>query len=140
MTWLYFILVSVFFWGLYDILYSKIALLFPPFFSFLVIAGTQILIFLLAFLLFEKSLPKNNLNNVWILILMAVLLSAGNIVFYLAFKNNAPISVAVPISTIGIALFGVLWGIVVAKEPLTLNLILVFVSSSFGIILMSYKA
>ena len=140
MHWLFFMAVTVVFWGFYDILYSKIPLLFPPFFAMLVVALVQIVLIIFAFFLFEKSVPKNNLNNIWILILMAVLLSAGNIAFYFAFKNNASISIGIPMSTIGVALMGVVWGVAVAKEPLTAKLVIGFLLSSLGIFLMSYKA
>lgn len=140
MHWLFFIFLSIIFWGFTDILYSKISTVLPLFFSFLVITAVQILIFGALYLIFEKQFPKSNLQNLWMLPLIAVILSAGNIVFYLAFKQNAPVSLGVPISTIGIALLGIVWGVLVAKEPLTAKLVIGFVLSSLGIFLMSWKA
>ncbi len=80
------------------------------------------------------------MENFWLLPLIAVLLSAGNLAFYFAFKNNAPVSLGVPISTVGIALLGIIWGVAVAKEPITTKLVLGFILSSLGIFLMSWKA
>ena len=139
MHWLFLIFLSIIFWGATDILYSKISKVLPVYFSFLVITVTQVILFAIAYFIFEKELPKNHIGAVWLLVLAALVLSAGNIAFYLAFKQNAPVSVAVPISTVGIALLGIIWGVFVAKEPLTAKLILGFILSSLGIFLMSYK-
>jgi len=139
MHWLFLIFLSIIFWGATDILYSKISKVLPVYFSFLVITVTQVILFAIAYFIFEKELPKNHMGAVWLLVLAALVLSAGNIAFYLAFKQNAPVSVAVPISTVGIALLGIIWGVFVAKEPLTAKLILGFILSSLGIFLMSYK-
>lgn len=137
MSWLIALFVTVFFWAVYDILSAKIPSLFNPLFAYSVISIAQLIIFAVGFLFFEKNQTHNSGTNIWVLIIMGGCLALGNMAFYLAFKKGAPISVAVPISTIGVAILGALWGIIVANEPITFKLSVGLVLSIGGIILMS---
>ena len=139
MQWTYLILLTIVLWGMYDVMYDKVSSLFSPMFSFLSIAVIQVILFGLGFFFMEKGAGKPIMDKLPVLLLTAILPSGGNLAFYYAFKAGAPISIAVPIVTIGIAVLGGLWGIFVAKEPFTLSFVLGMVLSIAGIYLIGLK-
>src|SRR3989344_9415235 len=134
MGWLVFAILTMLTWGFYDVLYGKASEYFSPLVLILSIVLIQVPIFLISYLFLERNSLVFNTSKGWMIILMAVFLSAGNVFFYYAFKQRAPASVLVPMVTIGIAIVGFVWGVVINKEPLSLNLIIGLALGLTGII------
>ncbi len=139
MSWGFLIFLTILFWGLYDVMYEKISSLLTPMLSFLFIAILQVIIFGLGYFFLEKGVERTIINKLPILLLAAILLSGGNLAFFYAFKSGASISVAIPAVTIGIAILGAFWGIFVAKESLTLSLVVGLILSTAGIYFIGLK-
>ncbi|RJP46278.1 MAG: hypothetical protein C4584_01825 [Armatimonadetes bacterium] len=134
-----FVVIAILCWGFYDVLYSKFSPHFAPATAFLLITLIQALLFGIGYLIFENT-GKINFQHLPTLIIAAILLSAGNIAFILAFKIGIPVSVALPALSIGIAILGALWGIIVEKEPLTVPLVLGIILATVGVVLINLKS
>ena len=141
MLWLLFIFLTTLSWGAYDLLEKGLEGKINYSLALLIIGASQFLI-AVPFVIYHYlrgELFSPTLKSYGLVILMGILLGLGTIFFFYAFKFGALAEIAIPAYTVGIALMGILGGILIFKETLNLKLAIGFSLGIVSIILLTTK-